>query len=276
MTTNASSSATKVKDWLDSSTKQLKSAGIGTARLDCLVLLEDEINRDRSFLLAHPELELTAKQLNKLSVRLERRMNHEPLAFIRGKTEFYGREFMISADVLEPRPESETMVELLKKLSLSDKPRIFDVGSGSGAIGITAQLELPNSQVSMYEVDPKAIRVSRSNTKKYNLRIKTVKSDLLNNAMDSPDVILANLPYVPDNYQINQAALMEPRLAIFGGVDGLDLYHKLFQQIAGKQWQPIILTESLPFQHGELEIVASQHGYRQHLEDDFIQVFVPS
>src|SRR4051812_18952492 len=98
----------------------LRDAGIGTARLDAMVLLEDCLSKDRAHLLAHPELELTAEQEKLLDAQIKRRLAHEPLAYIRGKTEFYGRDFLINKYVLEPRPESETIIDLLKKLPLKD------------------------------------------------------------------------------------------------------------------------------------------------------------
>jgi len=276
MNTNANSYQMKVEAWLEKATIELEVVGIGTARLDCLVLLEDIAQKDRAFLLAHPELEITAKQLSSLSAQLERRKQHEPLAFIRGKTEFYGREFVLNKDVLEPRPESETMIDLLKGLKLPANSKIADVGSGSGAIGITVKLELPNSKVTMYEIDKNAIVISNKNAKLHNVAIETVESNLLSQVPSVPDVILANLPYVPDSYQINEAALMEPRVAIFGGPDGLDLYRKLFQQLKDRAWKPsFILTESLPFQHNDLSAIAQAHGYKQTNENDFIQLFTP-
>jgi len=276
MSTNANSSPMRNETWLEKASEKLELAGIGTARLDCLVLLEDAAKKDRAFLLAHPEFELNAKQLGTLSAQIERRKQHEPLAFIRGKTEFYGREFVLNKYVLEPRPESETMIDLLKGLKLPVKAKIADVGSGSGAIGITAKLELPNSEVVMYEIDKKAIVISNKNAKLHKVPIETIECDLLDKATEMPDVILANLPYVPNNYQINTAALMEPRIAIFGGVDGLDLYRNLFQQLNERHWKPFfILTESLPFQHKDLLTIAKDYGYQQIDENDFIQLFTP-
>jgi methylase of polypeptide subunit release factors len=95
---------------------------------------------------------------------------------------------------------------------------------------------------------------------------------LLEKAATAYDIVLANLPYVPDHYQINEAAMMEPRIAIFGGKDGLDLYRRLFKQLKSEPAR-YVLTESLPFQHIDLQVIAYQHGYQQTIEDDFIQVF---
>jgi release factor glutamine methyltransferase len=260
---------------LQTATKQLMDAGIGTARLDVLVLLEDITGKDRTHLLAHPEMKLTSEQQKQLQKLLDRRCKHEPLAYIRGKTEFYGREFTLTADVLEPRPESETMIDLLKTLELADTPYIADIGSGSGALGITAKLELPDSHVDLIELDDKALVVSQLNTKKLDVNVQCIKSNLLLNVNDTKyDVILANLPYVPDDYQINEAASMEPHVAIFGGPDGLDLYRTMFEQLVQHTNSPaFVLTESLPFQHAELLSIAAAQKFTHIAEQDFIQIF---
>jgi release factor glutamine methyltransferase len=266
---------------LNSAKQQLEEAGVPTARLVVLVLL-DMLGKNRAQLLAHPELEVTQKQLERLQKLLDLREKHVPLAYVRGKTEFYGREFLITLAVLEPRPESETMIDLLKKLSaeLSEKDgtgdlRIVDVGTGSGALGITAALELPGSQVTLTDIDEAALRVAEQNCGRYELALPCIVDNLLAGAHKrsvKPNVVLANLPYVPDDYHINTAALHEPRIAIFGGADGLDLYRQLFTQL--EELKPAyVLTESLPFQHKQLETIAKKHGYVQTQNEDFVQMF---
>ncbi len=262
-----------IDQWLTKAVQQLAARTSGTARLDALVMLEDSLQTDRANLLAHTEQSLNDKQLKQLNGWLKRRLQHEPLAYIRGRTEFYGRDFVINQHVLEPRPESETMIDQLKKLKL-DRSAVLDVGSGSGAIGITAALELPGSTVSLLDIDQATLEVARINLVKYNLDLTVIKNDLLANLTEKYDVLLCNLPYVPDNFQVNQAAMREPRLAIFGGPDGLDLYRRLFAQAASMSQSPsYILTESLPPQHAGLAAIAQQNDYRQLIEDDFIQVF---
>ena len=150
----------KVAEWLGEATLKLEDAGIGTGRLDCLVLLEDVLKRERAWLLAYPETLLEKKSIQKLNSFLHRRVKHEPLAYIRGKTEFYGREFYVDSRVLEPRPESETMIELLKTLRLPVTTKIADVGAGSGALGITAYLETPRTRVDFYDIDPQTLEVA--------------------------------------------------------------------------------------------------------------------
>lgn len=278
-----------LNDWLVRETKQLKKTGVSTARLDLLVLLADELKKDKSYLLAHPDIILQGPSLQTLDKQVRRRAKHEPLAYIRGKSEFYGREFLVTPDTLEPRPETETMISLLKKLiSTPEKVRplhVLDIGTGSGCLGITAKLELPVVTVLATDISDACIVIARNNAKNLKAEVKFYKGNLLealpasiSNLKSSDKVVLANLPYVPDEHTINKAAMFEPRLAIFGGPDGLDCYRKLFLQIANisqfDSRQPrCIFTESLPFQHAKLTQIAKAAGYKLETSDDFVQVF---
>ncbi len=264
--------------WLAYARDKLENAGIGTARLDSQVLLADILQRDRSWLMAHLDTVVTDETRAELDKQLNERAKHVPLAYIRGKTEFYGREFLVDRRVLEPRPESETMIDILKKIPGADQGmEIIDVGTGSGALAITAKLELPNAKVVATDIDPGCLEVAEKNAAKHHVSIQLAQGDLLEPIDDVPGasvITLANLPYVPDSHFVNQAALQEPHQAIFGGPDGLDPYRKLFAQAAKFSQRPrYILTESLPPQHRQLAFIAARHGFRQIQVDDFIQVF---
>ena len=264
-----------VQEWLKLAEQKLSGAGVATARLDSLVLLEDVTGIDRALILANPETELTSSQQAKLTNLLNRRQNHEPLAYIRGHSEFYGREFLVTPAVLVPRPESEAIIDLLKTLpSLPVSPKIADIGTGSGALGITAFLELKNASVELLEIDPKALAVAKTNVDKFTISVSTILSDLLTNSQQENDVLLCNLPYVPDGYPINTAAGHEPKLALFAGSDGLDLYRKLFEQLKNRSMRPLyLLCESLPEQHQALSSIAAANNYHLKQTDGFIQVF---
>jgi release factor glutamine methyltransferase len=271
----------EVQIWLEQAETVLAAAEVPTARLDALVLLEDALGVERAQLLAHPDMEIPQDTQNVLKKQVERRAKHVPLAYVRGKTEFYGREFVVSEAVLEPRPESETMIELLLQYAKSRIKdlgfRIADVGTGSGALGITAQLELPGASVELLEIDERAMDMAKTNVLKFTSGISVLKTDLLDGSSDKYDILLCNLPYVPDEHTINAAAAHEPGIAIFGGPDGLDLYRKLFDQISKLPKQPLlILCESLPPQHEALRAIAEAHGYALDAEEDFIQAFVPA
>lgn len=272
----------KIDAWLRRAQQNLAAAGIGTARLDVLVLLEDCLGVDRAHILAHPEQRLSISALTQLEAQIQRRLEHEPLAYIRGKTEFYGREFAVDHRVLEPRPESEMMIDLLKKVVQADagpghtKPSLADVGSGSGCLGITAARELGLDTVDFIDSDPATLDVARHNAAAHHTHGNFMQADLLDGDGGPYDIILANLPYVPDGFHINQAALQEPSGAIFGGADGLDLYRRLFEQLQKKSWRPTyVFTEALPTQHPDLAGIAQHQGYALHQSEDFIQVFRP-
>lgn len=267
-----------VSSWLAANEQQLRAADIATARLDALVLLEDALHTNRTHLLAHLDAVIPNDTFQALHEHIERRCNHEPLAYIRGHTEFYGHDFVVSPAVLEPRPESEAMIELLSRI-LKNYPdsrpiRVADVGTGSGALGISAALLFPGILVDLLEIDKSALTVAEQNVKKHGLNLPIIASDLLQHSPNNYDILLCNLPYVPDTYSINEAASHEPRIAIFGGADGLDLYRKLFEQLETTlNKASIILAESLPEQHDALRALAEGYGYLLSETDDFIQSF---
>ncbi|MBA3757581.1 peptide chain release factor N(5)-glutamine methyltransferase [Candidatus Saccharibacteria bacterium] len=262
--------------WLDYSTRSLETAGISSARLDSLILLEDCLDKDRAHILAHPEMIISTTRLKKLNYRLKKRLKHEPMAYIRGYSEFYGRKFKINKHVLEPRPESEVMISMLKKLHLSENTVIADVGTGSGCLGITATLETRCTKIDLYDIDASALAVAKHNSVMHEVGLKAYKRNLLNNNVRPYDIVMANLPYVPNKYKINKAAKREPKLAIFGGADGLDIYRKLFEQVLNLSRKPsYILTESMPPQHSPLASIAKNSGYKLRITNQLIQVFEP-
>lgn len=268
----------KLSQFIKDSENRLKQADIGSAHLDTLILLEDSLHKDRSWLLAHPEFEVSDLYVKRISRKLERRARHIPLAYVRGHTEFYGRRFKVNRHTLEPRPESETMITLLKSLHSKGQPwKVADVGTGCGAIGITAKLEMPEMEVDLYDISAGAISVAKHNTHLHELHLHVRKMNLLSRPLREYDIVLANLPYVPTDWKINQAAMAEPKIAIFGGKDGLDVYRKLFNQLHRFDWKPkYVLTESMPPQHKKITEIAKQAGFKINKSDDFIQVYTKS
>lgn len=248
-------------EWLVSSMVRLKEAGVPNGRTDCLVLLSDLFETDKSWVHTHPEYELDELHKRELEHKLTQRLNHIPLAYIRGFIEFYGRKFLVNSSVLIPRPESESFIELLKELQL-ETPRIADIGTGSGCIGITGALELPDATVDLYDIEDAALAVARLNAGQYNLDLTFRLSDLLTSLEDSYDVLAANLPYVPDKLITSPEITKEPALALFSGDDGLDHYRKFWQQVSELNHHPsYILTEALENQHDAITSMAQKAGY---------------
>jgi release factor glutamine methyltransferase len=170
------------------------------------------------------------------------------------------------------------MIDLLKELEIDHREcRVADIGTGSGAIGITAALEVPGLEAHLTDIDPECLTTAQANARQHNVLASFHEGDLLEPLLPFrplPHVLLCNLPYVPDSHTINEAAMFEPKHAIFGGSDGLDLYRRLFDQIDELEEKPLfILTESLPFQHEALAAIATEHGYKQQDTRGFIQLF---
>ena len=262
--------------------KRLSEASISSPRLDALVLLEDNTGVDRAKILYSPDQTIKKDQLESFKYQIEQRCNQTPLAYIRHITEFYGRQFYIDNTVLEPRPESEAIIDELKDL-ISLAPdgtplNVVDIGTGSGALIITAKAEFPAINAIAVDISSDCLGVALKNQQFHSVRVNFLKSDLTKSleakTWSKNTIVLANLPYVPTDWQINPPAKLEPALAIFGGKDGLRLYKRLFSELGQLSSPPLyVITESMPPQHQNMETLASKYGYSLVKTNDFIQVF---
>jgi release factor glutamine methyltransferase len=267
----------EIDSWIKSATETLAKAGVDTPRLDSIVLAENVLGKDRGWLLAHQKEKITKNDLILLNKFIARRSTHYPLAYITHKAHFYNNQFFVNDHILIPRPESETIIDTLKTLPLNDISTIIDIGTGSGALAISAKLLYPKSEVIAIDIDQDCLRVAKKNALTLKTDIKFLQGNLLqplsNNLMNDY-VLLSNLPYVPDSFPINSSAKLEPKLAIFGGINGLDLYSQLFAQIADLTSKPNhVITESFPNQHPILKSIAERAGYKCLATNDFIQLF---
>lgn len=263
-----------IAEWLVPAMIKLRDAGVDSPRRDCLVLLEDTIQKDRAWVVAHPEYKLNQKVIQKLDELIKRRANREPLAYIRKRAWFYGRFFEVNPNVLIPRPESENFIELLKELR---PPAIIDIGTGSGVLAITAKLELPRASVIATDTSSTALAIAQKNAATHKTDIQFVSGSLLDPLSDKQlkdSVIIANLPYVPKNLITSPEITQEPSEALFSGEDGLKHYRKFWQQITGRPEKPsYILIESLESQHPNLEKLALEAGYKLDKTSILIQQF---
>lgn len=268
-----------IAEWLVDSMVRLQNAGVMKGRTDCLVLLADLFDKDKSWIHAHPEQELNGLQLKELDYKLEKRIKRLPLSYIRGFSEFYGRKFTVNSKVLIPRPESESFIDILKSLQV-ETARVADIGTGSGILGITAALEMPDAKVDLYDVDEEALAVARHNAAMYGLRLDIIKSDLLDALSDTRyDVMLANLPYVPDGMVTSPEIEEEPALALFSGEKGLSHYRKFWRQVsdlAQAKKPSYILTEALEYQHEDVQKLAGSAGYELQKTEVLVQLFYQS
>ena len=173
----------------------LKNAAKTINQLDAELILAHILGVERTFLHAHPDYGLKTDQEEQASQALRRRATGEPLAYITGAKDFYGRQFIVSRDVLIPRPETEALIEVARRLA---RASILDVGTGSGCIAITLAKELPGVRVTAVDISDKALGIARENALKHQAKVDFRHSDLLS-GLDNAEkyaLIVANLPYV--------------------------------------------------------------------------------
>jgi release factor glutamine methyltransferase len=209
-----------------------------TARRDAELLLMHITRLTKADLLTHPNRELSESQMSAYRAAIERRARNEPVQYITGTQEFYGRGFAVTPAVLIPRPETEHMVESV--LALHPEPtrilplRILDIGTGSGILAITLALELPNATVTATDISAAALPVARQNARSLGAkdRIRFVQSDLFAALADERfDCIVANPPYVATDEVLEpQVRDYEPVTALYAGEDGLTVYRRLIPQ----------------------------------------------
>ncbi len=215
----------------------LDDARVAAPRLTAEVLLAHAVGRDRSWLYAHSDEELREVWWIHYGRYLHERIKGKPTQYITGRQEFYGREFRVTPDVLIPRPETEHSVEAALKLG---GKQILDIGTGSGAIGITLSLET-EARVTCADISDEAVRVAASNAKRLRSSARFVVCDLGSAfASGSFDLVVSNPPYVPldgmENIQ-REVREHEPAVALFGGPDGLEIYRRLIPE-AGRLLRP--------------------------------------
>ena len=206
-----------------------------TARRDAELLLLRVLGRDRAWLLAHPESELTPDQAQQYESWVAQRARHEPVQYIVGEQEFFGLAMRVTPAVLIPRPETEHLVEALLERVPKEAPlRICDVGTGSGAIAVALAHALPNAQVTALDISTHALEVARQNADAHGVadRVHFLASDLLSAVRGEPfDAIVSNPPYVAESEILEpQVRDYEPREALYAGPTGLEMYRRLIPE----------------------------------------------
>lgn len=258
-----------IHEWVSVATSQLTGAGIGTAKLDAELILSHTLKKSRTYLHAYRDEPLSPRQREIADARLDLRIDRVPLAYITGHKEFYGRAFKVSPAVLIPRPESEAVIELLKRIDErgNDPLRLVDVGTGSGCLGITAKLERPHLNVTLIDISQHALTIAGENARRHHADVYIQKSDLLHRHAAAADIYLANLPYVDRSWKRSPETEHEPRLALFADDQGMHLIRKLLRQLPTSKKVDLII-EADPVQHTALTDYASERGFRRvdHLD----------
>lgn len=198
-------------------------------------------------------------------------------AYNRGFQDFYGRDFLVTKDVLIPRPETESIIDIVKSLAgkpilpgvkapapkIKETAKILDVGTGSGCIAITVKKELPEAIVTGVDIKKSALEIAEKNAKKLGANVDFRQSDLLENIGKDYNIIIANLPYVDPEWDwLDKEALsIEPSIALYAADHGLALIKKLIDQAKENPPEYLIL-EADPCQHEEIKNYATKNGFR--------------
>ncbi len=256
---------------------ELMVANKPTAKLDARLLLAFALSQlsgqewSSERLLSHMTDPAPAQLEPALQKLIARRVAHEPVAMIVGYKEFYGHRYVITPDVLQPRPESEALIEqALSHITASPAPKrwqILDIGTGSGCLAISLANELERRRISYQiiatEISRAALKIARQNAQAHETKNVTfIESDLLRGVpVQKFDIVLGNLPYIPDGIMpaLEPEVLLEPAVALLGGADGLELYRQLRQQI-----NPYLAKDSLLL----FECAANQKADLQHIFSD--------
>jgi len=228
---------TRAIEWLD-------EARQGSPRMNAEMLMMFVLGCDRAYLYAHPERELTADEQERFEEAVARRAEGFPSQYIVGHQEFWGLDFIVNPAVLIPRPETEHAVETVLALaeqmefsSAEGRPKLIDVGTGSGAIALALAKELPKAEVHACDLSAEALEVARINAARLELtdRVNFNKSDVLDSVVrdGSFDFVVSNPPYVAlreaDKVQ-DVVKRFEPTMAVFAGEHGLDVIRRLIPQ----------------------------------------------
>jgi release factor glutamine methyltransferase len=233
-----------LREALQSTTQTLSRAGIADASVEAELLLGHILGMSKTQLYTEPERSLTSVEVEHLSHLIQRRLDHEPTAYILGHCEFYGIDFYVDYHTFIPRPETELLVgkavELAQRISHhGEQITIADLGTGCGAIAISLALALPQAKIYATDVSASALQVAEVNCRRHgvNNQVQLLPGNLLEPLPQPVDMIVANLPYIKgcEFRDLSPEIInFEPTIALAGGKDGLDKIQKMLEQMPGK------------------------------------------
>ncbi len=209
-------------------------------KLERELLLAFVLRRDRSFLLLNYQQSLEAPELAEYRRLAKKLLAGWPLAYLIGEREFYGRSFSVNPSTLIPRPESEMIVDIIKKkIAAYPDVALVDIGTGSGCLIISLAAELGSGRKYYgLDISTSALSVAKQNAKCHGVKVQFLESDLLSRLpqQKGPIFLVANLPYLtPEQVRREKSIQKEPKTALISGKDGFQHYRQLFKQLADRQ-----------------------------------------
>lgn len=203
--------------------------------IDSKTLIASMLEIDIEALFNHLDDEVSDKDVEQFKKNIELVLNDYPIQYIINSSCFFGYDFYVDNRVLIPRFETEELVFNVSEYIKRNKKgiiKILDLCCGSGIIGITLSLLFPQVKVTCADISKEALEVTKINSKKHNVAIEIIQSDLLENINDKYDIIISNPPYIALNEEIEKKVVdNEPSIALYGGVDGTELYEKILSKV---------------------------------------------
>lgn len=226
-----------VLELLENTTRYFAKHDVPSPRLTIELMLADILQKTRMQLYLEFDQPLAESATDRLRPLVKRRADGEPLEYLLGKTTFAGNPVAITPDVLIPRPETEILLEEAIKLIEPEGLPVLDVGTGSGILALSLAKKFPQLEIVAVDVSPAALAVAQKNGENAG-KIRFLESDLMENPSlpERFQMIVANLPYIPSGAidGLMREVRHEPRVALDGGADGLDLIRRLITQSAGR------------------------------------------
>ena len=248
-----------------------RAARGGVSARDADLLLADALGHEPVWLLSHDTEAIDDDAARGFDEAMTRRIAGEPIQYIRGRCDFYGREFLVDSRVLIPRPETELLVERIVRIARRGA-RVVDVGAGSGCIAITLAVERPDLRVTSVDVSPAALAVARTNARRLAARVGFAGSDLLAGCRGTFDVIVSNPPYVAEGEKARmqrEVVAWEPHLALFAGEKGMTVIERLLIEAATLVAPRGLVALEIGYDQGQLlTALAAKTGWQIEIHPD--------
>jgi release factor glutamine methyltransferase len=271
-----------LREAVDEARRQLVAAGLPDedAARDAAVLARAVLGWDQAHWLTRADEPATPLFAAAFNAHILRRSRHEPVAYITGEREFYGRPFTVTHDVLIPRPETELVVEealAWLKRAEADRPQpvVIDVGTGTGCLALTLALEWPAARVFATDTSAAALKVAEANAARLEAtgRVTFIHGEWLGDLTTSIDLIVSNPPYVAERDRVTLARDVvdyEPALALFSGADGLDAIRALLPAASRRLTPGGVLVMEIGYgQSDDVRALVEQSGLQLvHIQPD--------
>ncbi len=256
-----------VLETINGGAEYLKKKGIEDPRRNMEYLLAHELGCGRMQLYTQFDRPLEEENLVPLRESLRKRGEGVPLQHILGEVGFFGRDFICDRRGLIPRPETEELAEMILAKAPQKPMHVLDMGCGSGVLGLTLAAERPECRVTLADISPEAISLSRENAEKLGLgNIAYAESDLFTKIPGEFDLIVANLPYVASGEAATMAKELshDPALALFSGEDGMDLLRKFIPAAFDHMKPEGLLALEIGYDQGNaVEVLLRDAGFRE-------------